>query len=1121
MKNLTMLPKLMLVFGVNLVIFIGLLAMSHQSFTTMVAARSSVLAASEIFDRINQLHIRMLQLRADKREYRMAGGGGQPPQRLGVEAANLRSDFLALSELTRNDPHQQRSIDLLIEQYDMWVDADLTPLLRTPVNAGSEAELRELALAEPGQHAFEAGLATLTRIRDQERQIVDRHSEEMLRLQSRTGFMIGLGGVVAIFVGGLLSMVVAVGITRPLTRISTYARRIALGDYSFPLDIDQRDEVGRLAAELRTFQRGMVEKTRVTELIAQGDLSPSVIPASDKDILGNSINRMVTSLRQARDQSERMDWIKSGLNELALLSSGQTEPHRLADEVLSFLAPYTGAQVATLYLADDDGGLTLFGSYAADADLIERERIPPGQTIVGQAALERRPIAVDRIPEDYLRISSSIGGSAPKSLLALPFSYRDNLIGVVELGAFEPFHEAASQFLQSAAESLAVAFDSLNKQARVRELLGRTQEQARELQQQQEELKTANEELEEHTATLEQSEEELKQQREELQALNEELEEKNDHLELQKVQIQEKNSDLEKAWEDIQRKAAELELASRYKSEFLANMSHELRTPLNSLLLLARSLRDNRSGSLSPDDVEAAGIIHKNGTDLLYLINDILDLSKIEAGKVSISQEQVQLEEVAGSLMMDFGHMAEEKGLSLEVELEKGLPAAIRTDRRRLEQVLRNLVANAVKFTDAGVIKLHISRPKEGELLSRSGLDRNRTVAFNVSDTGIGIPDDKQREIFDAFKQGDGTTSRRYGGTGLGLTIARQLTMILGGDIGVQSEPGKGSTFTLLLPEQGRQGAPPQPRTVRTVAQKPETLPYETAEPEPASEPQAEREPPPQKPPQLPVSTIPDDRGQVGAEDRSILIIEDDTSFAKILLDLCRDKGFKAVVAATGEEGLVMAERLLPTGVILDIRLPGISGWTVLSSLKRNHRTRHIPVHIVSVQEAPHDALIMGAIGFLAKPVAGEDLERAFERIESMVEKKVKDLLLVEDNSDLRKGILRLLEDLEVNVTEADTGRQAIEAVRSRRFDCMILDLGLEDMSGFDLLSSSSRRWMSRSPRSSSTRAGSCQKRRIASCASMPNRSSSRARGAKSGSSTRSRSSCTAWSAPCPRPSSA
>ncbi|MFP4071929.1 MAG: response regulator [Desulfovibrionales bacterium] len=1027
----------------NLLLFLALLFISYNGFTSMIEARNSAIHANEVIRESRRLEIQMLRLRADKRDF-VLSGEDRFLERLESDAAAVEAQIRSIGEGTTGTQNSQGTIALLQDQYHQWQNAELDPLFRGISEGLDRQELRRTSISEPGRQAFEAFRETLAQVRAEQKNAVDRNTEEMLQLQSFTTSTLIWGGVAAFILGMFLLVMASWTITKPLTRITAYARRIAKGEYSFPLDIDQGDEVGVLARELRSFQQSMIEKTRVTEAIAQGDLSPNLALAGEKDSLGLSINRMIAALREAREKSELTDWVKSGLNELAARATGETDSHRLADKVLSFLTPYLNAQVATLYLLDQDqeGVLTRYGGYAVNPNTIQ-DSIALGQGLVGQAAREQRLISVHPVPQEYLSINSSLGESIPRAILALPITHQNDLIGVLEFGSFEPFPDYMVEFLEVAGESLGVAFDSLGKQNRVRELLSRTQKQAQQLKEQQEELRAANEELEEHTQILQQSEEELKQQREELQAINEELEEKNETLEKQKSLIQEKNRDLEAAWEDVRRKAAELEVSSRYKSEFLANMSHELRTPLNSLLLLARSLRDNTSGNLSSEDIEAAGIIHKNGTDLLNLINDILDLSKIEAGKMSVHQHDVHLAEVAGSMMMDFRLLAEEKGLFLKVLLDDDLPSTIRTDRQRLEQILRNILSNAVKFTKRGGITMHFHRP--GSLADpRLGrFDPETTVALEIVDTGIGIPSEKQQEIFEAFQQVDGSTSRRFGGTGLGLTISRQLAHLLGGEITIESEAGKGSTFTVYLPVQGRAEEEIEPETV-SVEPVPEPLGPPPAEPV-EEHPQAPQE-------TAPSPGIPDDREFVGDKDKIILIIEDDLHFAKILLNLCRAKGFKAVASSTGEEGLVLADRFQPTGILLDIRLPGISGWTVLNSLKRNHRTRHIPVHVISVHDSPHDALVMGAVGFLSKPVSGEDLEQALERIETVAEKKVKELLLVEDNADLRLGIQKLLSDLEVDVTAAETGGQALEAIRTRSFDCMILDLGLGDMSGFDLL---------------------------------------------------------------------
>ena len=475
-----------------------------------------------------------------------------------------------------------------------------------------------------------------------------------------------------------------------------------------------------------------------------------------------------------------------------------------------------------------------------------------------------------------------------------------------------------------------------------------------------------------------------------MRVINEELEEKNDYLEKQKALIDEKNLALENTRLELERRAGELEKTGKYKSEFLANMSHELRTPLNSLLLLSRDLSENSEGNLTAEQVESAKIIRKSGMELLQLIDEVLDLSKIEAGSMSLKVREVFLKDVAQYVERSFKHLAAEKGIAFEIVMDDSLPEAIATDRQRLEQILKNLLSNAFKFTDQGSVTVEFHRPAAGVNLSKSGLRSGRAVAFSVKDTGVGIPDDKQMQIFEAFQQVDGGTARKYGGTGLGLSISRQLAKLLGGEIQLASRHGEGSIFTLFLPLDLAVGDGDRtvPVEKREVALNPSVS--LSAGPSVVSEYAAA------------LPSIPDDREQLHEGERVILIIEDDANFAKILLDQCHAKGFKALASATGENGLGLAEKYLPAAIILDIRLPGMNGWTVLNALKANHATRHIPVHVMSVQEASLDAMQKGAIGFLTKPVSREGLDDAFERIEVMVEKKIKDLLIVEDNDQQR-----------------------------------------------------------------------------------------------------------------------
>jgi signal transduction histidine kinase/CheY-like chemotaxis protein/HAMP domain-containing protein len=862
------------------------------------------------------------------------------------------------------------------------------------------------------------------------------HKEEA---EARTA-MIALV-VVALLFGLTVAFVITRSITPKLQLIVQRMNDIAGGDLERYVEIEQKDEIGKLAESFREMQIGLRNKAEVAMAIAAGDFSQRVEVRGSKDHLGNAINTMTRELHKSRVESDLQDWIKTGKNELNKIIVGQGDMNKLAGEIIRFLAGYLNAQIGTLYVMADHGLLTLCGSFAFSKRKSLAASIEPGEGLVGQAALEKDIISISNIPEDYIRINSSFGDSPPRNIVAVPFLFEDTVKGVVELGSFEEFPDKVLDFLRDVSDSIGIAFHTVQSQARLQELLEQTQRQARQLQVQEEELRTANEELEEQTRSLRQSEDRLKQQQEELQAINEELEEKNDYLEKQKVQIAQKNHTLEEVRRELERRARELEVTGKYKSEFLANMSHELRTPLNSLLLLSRDLAENSSGNLLPEQVKSAEIIQKGGAELLQLINEILDLSKIEAGRMSLKVGDVNLREVAEYIERTFRHVAMEKGVALEIVTDDTLPDIIKSDRQRLEQILKNLVSNALKFTDRGSVKLDLLRPLPEADLSRSGLSPNRSVAFSVKDTGIGIPDDKQILVFEAFQQVDGGTTRRYGGTGLGLSISRELAKLLGGEIQLESRYGEGSTFTLYLPleltasSEERKAAPAENR--RMEPDSVSTLSSEASDRVVSS-------------PDIPY--IPDDRYKLDEGDKIILIIEDDQNFAKVLVDKCHAKGFKALASPNGETGLDLAEKYLPAAVMLDIKLPGMNGWTVLNSLKANPGTRHIPVHIVSVEEASINAMQKGAIGFLNKPVNREDLEEAFKKVEVMVDKKIKDLLIVEDNSDLRSGIVNLIADSDVNIVEVENGVGALEAMRDRDFDCMILDLGLPDMTGFDLL---------------------------------------------------------------------
>ncbi len=790
-----------------------------------------------------------------------------------------------------------------------------------------------------------------------------------------------------------------------------------------------------------------------------------------------------TRTAAAEKENERQSFLQTGQTKLNEKIRGEKDLPTTATNIITYLCEYLGAKVGAFYVfGAETKMLQLLGTYAYQERKNISSEFKLGEGMVGQAGLEKKSIMITECPDDYIHVSSGLGNTPPRNIVLYPVVLGDVLMGVMEIGWLKEPSEVQLAFLNQVDENIAIAVNSAIARSNLNYLLEQTQEQAEKLKNQQEELRASNVELEEQSKILRESEAKLKDQQEELRAANEELEEQgkilrdsearlqvqqeelkatNEELEeqtellrQQKEDIARKNADLERATVLIEEKAADLAMANKYKSEFLANMSHELRTPLNSMLLLSKLLADNKDGNLTDKQKEFAETIHTSGAELLSLINDILDLSKVEAGKLDINLEEANLTEFAKSIERNFKHLAENKGIFLNVNQASDLPNAILTDRQRLDQVVRNLFSNALKFTSEGGITLTISRPDDETDLSQIGLDRESTIAFSVTDTGIGIPEEKQKVIFEAFQQADGTTSRKFGGTGLGLSISRELAKLLGGELRLKSEEGKGSTFTLYLPEvlerRGKQPSPPSQKPSPEKPSKVKEAPPQRRSTDAPQKADSEKSEPPQFSPGL--EMIHDDRKDTSPSDKSILIIEDDPKFAKILCDLSREKGFKVLVAGDGETGLHFADYYLPSAIILDIGLPGIDGFAVMSRLKESSQTRHIPVHFISGSDMNLDALRMGAVGFITKPVSMEQLNEAYGTIEQVISTTAKNLLLVEDNETQRKAIIELIGNGDIHITSASTGQEAYNQLTAGNFDCMILDLGLPDMSGMELL---------------------------------------------------------------------
>lgn len=731
--------------------------------------------------------------------------------------------------------------------------------------------------------------------------------------------------------------------------------------------------------------------------------------------LSTSYDDNLKAQQRSAERLEHQAWLRNGQTQLAEQVLGQLTLPMLGENILRFFASYLGSVVGALYVRDGHGRLVRVASYGLDAEEQGREQVLAAHDgLLSQAVREGRLLRLDDLPEDYYRLSSGLGSGLPRSALLMPAIDDGQINGVIELGFLRPLQERDDELMERVGGNLGMSIESARYRQRLQEVLAETQQLNEELQVQQEELKTANEELEEQSRVLKESQAHLETQQAELEQTNEQLSERTDALDR-------KNDELMQAQQELQARADDLQRSSKYKSEFLANMSHELRTPLNSSLILAKLLAENGEGNLSAEQVKFAESIYSAGNDLLNLINDILDIAKVEAGKLEVRPETTQLERLVEGLRGMFLPLAEHKGLAFEVKVEPHVPVTLFTDRQRLEQILKNLLSNAIKFTDHGQVSLTISH------------QAGTGIVFAVRDSGIGIAADQQQAIFGAFHQVDGSSNRRYGGTGLGLSISRDLAHLLGGQISVDSNPGQGSVFSLSMPER-----------------------YE-AEAEEVVRPAVDALPPTPKvataaAPKLPAPTFADDREHAPFGNRCILVIEDEPNFARILFDLAHELGYSCLVAQAADEGFALAAQYIPDAILLDMRLPDHSGLTVLQRLKELAATRHIPVHIISVEDRVEAAMHMGAVGYAVKPTSREELKEVFARLEAKLTQKLKHILLVEDDDLQRESIARLIGDDDVEITAVALAQDALALLRENIYDCMIIDLKLPDMLGNELL---------------------------------------------------------------------
>ncbi|WP_329741543.1 response regulator [Dyella sp. A6] len=916
--------------------------------------------------------------------------------------ALITSDLARLRSLTSDNALQQTRLDHIDTIASEWRQSVqqqvIDPISRLSVTAATRSQV-----LAPIQDAFWA--SSNTRIGNLSSDLEQMAATEHALLAKRdaqlddnfrfTQLANGVFAVLGLLLGLAVLSMTASMITRPLRRITDLMNRLTRQERDVQIrGVERRDEIGEIARALEVFKQMVI-------------------------------------------QTHDRVWLKGRIAEIAHNLQETTTHRDFGTTLTAKLGPLLQAGVGLFYSYDENSQrLDLLGSYGLRLGSPASPNYVPGEGLVGQCAQSRQLIELDEVPPDYVAIDSGSGHARPGHITILPVLLRDHLLGVFEVAGFHKLTPLQREMLDELLPTVALTLENLNRAVTTQDLLEQSREQANELRlsgvtlrQQQDALRTVNDNLHHKTLELEEQSQRLLASEEELRVQAEELQESNDELREKSQALHEQTRTLQVLQQETEQKAQELAQASRYKSEFLANMSHELRTPLNSLLILSHSLAENREGNLDAEQVESAQIIHGAGSSLLKLINDILDLSKIEAGKMELVLEDLPLTQFTRRLRRTFEHVARERSLNFTVSLDESLPESIHTDPTRLEQVINNLLSNAFKFTAEGSVQVAIGRPTEGQEIPAALADKP-LLAIRVRDTGIGIPQDKQARVFNAFEQVDASTSRQYGGTGLGLSICRQMCALLGGELHLRSQPGEGSEFTVLLPE--RIEAPAATAT---------TTDRET--PAPLATPAL----------QTPLSNgIPDDRERLAAGDEPILIVEDDLAFARILAGMVRDKGYKVLHAADGESGFGLARRYRPLGILLDVMLPGMDGWAVIERLKEDPATQHIPVHFLSATGEVSRGLELGAVGFLTKPVSREAIEEAFERLQHFAAGRTRRLLVVEDDGGARQVVRNLLRHDQVEIDEAGTAEQALEMIASTGYDCMVLDLGLPGLSGLELL---------------------------------------------------------------------
>ncbi len=1024
-KNLLIGHRIALAFAIPVLALLSVGYFSLRNLDAMQRESGWVSHTIEVMAEVRSFSDALSRIDSSGRGYVLTGDEPLKTE-LAQQRASADASLSKLQKLTADNPIQQERLDQirpLLNQRGVYAQ-ELVSLRDTGAYRDSA---RVVELVRTGQKTSQGLRELATAMSNDETELLSQRRVASVHALEITRNTVVYGSIAALLVVGLGGFLLNLSITRPLFDLRNSATRIGKGDYAHRAPVEREDETGYLA---RVF------------------------------------NTMAAQVQERQEALAEQDWLKGSVAKFSGLFQRQRDPAQLGATVLSELATLLDAPHSVLYrVVQHDGveSLELTASYAAENP---PARLARGEGLVGQCLAEGRRIVLSTPSSDYLRISSGLGAARPATILVEPVSFEGKPKAVLELASFKTFTPLQLQFIERLAESMGILLQTIEAVTRTEQLLAESQALAKQLADQQKALAEKNSELEtqadhlrkselllqEQQVELTQTNEELEQTNEELQQSNEEMEEKSNLLATQKHELELSNRAIEQARLDVQEQARQLAITSKYKSDFLATMSHELRTPLNSLLILSRLLGENREQNLNAKQVQYAKTIESSGADLLDMINQILDLAKIESGTVELQLDNISPAELKRTYEDQFRHVAESRKLQFDVNVESDLPELLTTDVRRLHQVLKNLLSNAFKFTERGSVKVDIRRARSGWKYASSSLDTALDVlAISVTDTGIGIAKEKQQIVFESFQQADAGTSRRFGGTGLGLTISREIATLLGGVLQLQSEPGKGSTFTLFIPATVNLAAA---RAAAATARQPVRQPPSTSTDTPRPASTSTPEPPVAE---LAVdepddNTVEDDRGNLEPSDRAILIIEDDDRFARILVDFAREKRFKAIVARSARQGLALAQRHVPVAITLDLRLVDEDGWVVLDRLKHDARTRHIPVHVISVEPARGRGLRLGAVSYLQKPVSKEAINEILQQTVDFIERPVKNLLVIEDDAVQRNTIKELIGNGDVKTTTVGTASEALAALTDKHFDCIVLDLMLPDMTGVELI---------------------------------------------------------------------